>query len=900
MNRPPRLAERLLRIALRGDDAECLLGDLLEAYEQRTARLGGRAARRWFWRQVVTTLWWRGWREPRQCQHDRGRARARRSGGDGVLQGIWNDLRYGARALRRSPTFTFVAAGTLALGIGGSALLFVLVDAILVRPLPFERSDRLVEIQVNTGGPGWYGSSEPEYLDYLELDALSGVAAFSTGMAVLGDTEPPRRLRLARTTANLMPLLGVRALLGRTISAEEDHPDGERVAVLGHGLWQEAFGGRADILGQTLRLDGVPHTVVGVMPPSFAFPTPHHRLWVPLRLDRGEPWTRNNHYLSVIARLADDASIERARAALEALAAESSLRYRDTYPETGYRVKVESALDSVVGGVRAGLLLLSVAVGLVLLIACGNVANLVLWRAHARRGELDLRAALGATRRRVTRQLLAESLVLGASSGVLGVALAAAAGAFLRGHLPPELPRLHEVGVEWRAVLFCVVVTVGATILCGLYPALRAGAVHLGGGSRSARHVAGSSSPWTRRALVVFQLTLAVLLLCSTALVLRSLSALQRVDPGFDPERTLTVEVTAPRRAAPPPASPEAERRDQAATVDFFRRAEEELTRIPGVVAVGALAALPLESGLSGWSLQVEGRVVDDIGEAPAAAVQQATPGSLEAMGLELVAGRFFDESDRAGALPVVVVSESLARELWNGEALGRRMKVFAEEYAWMEVVGIVGDVRQQGLDVAPLPTWYVPHAQAYETAYYSPRTMTVAVRAAGEPSEIARVVLERLRTVDPAAALGEPRELREVVRASTGQPRFLSSLLGAFAATALFLAAVGVYGSLSIGVTLRRREIGVRMALGARRGEVIGSIAAEGALLALAGCVIGLGAGFALRRLLEGVLFGVAPGDPWSLGLSVVVLLAVALGASLAPAWRASRTDPATTLRSE
>ena len=807
------------------------------------------------------------------------------------MPAFWTDLRYAARTLAKNPVFSTVAALTLALGVGMNALVFTVINGVLLRPLPYEDPGRLAVVEVNAGGSGWYGSSEPEFLDYEGLRSFSDVAAVDTSRWTLGGVAEPRRVRVAHTTANLMPLLGVEPFLGRTFRAEEDQPGAPRITVLSYGFWQAEYAGRRDVLGESVILNGTPHTVLGVMPAGFALPSPDYVAWTPLRLDREKPWGRNNHYLSVLGRLAPGLSHEQAAVEIRTLAARLTADHPDFYPEEGFNARLRPLLDSLVGDVKSSLLLLLGAVGLVLLIACVNVANLFLWRGEARRRELAVRSALGASRSRLVRQLLAEALLIAGLGGALGVALNQAGGALLLRAIPDFMPRLHEVRFDAAVLAFCLALVGLTMFVFGLLPALRASKIDLTNSLRIAEHQLSRSSRYVRQGLVVGQVAMAVMLVLGAGVMVRSLVNLYRVDPGFDADGVLTMELSAPRESYSTPQQ----------VVDYFASAIDAVRGVSGVREAGAVGSLPLAAGTSTWSFVIKGQDAEDVGDAPAAVVQQVTPGYFRALGLELVEGRLFTPRDRADSLPVVLVNEAMAKAFWPGQSpLGERMRVFDGEHPFMEIVGVVGDVRHQGLAEEVRPKWFVPHAQSYATAYYSPRTLTLTVRAATDLDAVQGTVVAALRSIDATVPISRLRTMKDVVDLSLATPRFTVLLLALFGGVALLLAAVGVYGVMSVAVSQRVFEIGVRMALGARRAAILRWMLGEGLVLAVSGGLIGLLGSRGLASLLESFLFGVGAGDLLVSSMAVALLLAIALAASFVPAWRASRIDPARTLRTQ
>ncbi len=660
-----------------------------------------------------------------------------------MLSSIGQDLKYGIRTLAMSPMFTIVAVLTLALGAGASTAIFSVVDGVVLRPLPFKDPGRLTRITVSTRGQNWHGTSEPEFVDMrAQIDAFEAVAAYDTWTLTLGDSVEPRRFLAISATAELFPILGVEPLLGRTFAADEDQPGADLVAVLSYGMWRRDFGGSTNVLGQTIFINERPVIVVGVMPAEFSFPNPDYEAWLPQRLDLGNLWERNNHYLDVVGRLKRGVTMREAQAELDVQAANSTTAYPEFYGDKGYQIRVERLHDSVVGDVKKTLLVLLAAVGFVLLIACVNVANLLLSRGEARKREIAVRAALGAGRSRLGRQLLTESVLLAAAGGLAGLALAFVGGGALLSLAPDSIPRLENVQIDMRVLGFALGMVVATGMIFGVAPAWHAARADvneiLKGGGRT--QVGGRGARFVRRTLVVAQLAMAVLLVLGAGIMIQSFANLSRVDPGVRADGVLTLRLSPLRSRVPDPVS----------TVRYYQDLVERVEALPGVRSVGAVARLPLATGTNNWSFQIDGREVESVGEAPAANVQQATPGYFKSVGLSLVRGRLFDDGDHAEAQPVVIINERMAREHWPDEdPLGKRMRVFTEGYPWMEIVGIVRDVKHFGLDAEVPAKWYVPHAQAYVSAYSSPRSMTLVLQTAIEPKSLIAPTRAAVREFD-------------------------------------------------------------------------------------------------------------------------------------------------------
>lgn len=808
-----------------------------------------------------------------------------------MLRSAVQSVHHAFRALTHSPAFVVITACTLAVGIGSTTAIFSVVDAVLLRPLPYPRSDQLVALRYATRDREMDNHSEPEYWDMArEIDAFSAVAAYRESNPVLGSATEPERVPVVHGTASLLRLLAVEPRLGRIFTDEDDVAGADAVVVLSHGLWTRVFGADPSAVGSTILLEDRPRTVVGVMPEGFSFPRPDIHAWLPLGLDREEPWARNNHYLRVVARLADGRGVAAATAELDALGLRATRLHPDFYSS---RVWFRPYLlrDRMVGDVRTPLLLLLGAVAGVMLIAAVNAASLFLARGEGRRGELAVRTALGAGRVRVASQLVAESLLVSLAAAVAGVAVAYLGVAGLARLAPADIPRLEQVAVDGRVLAFGLGVALATGLLFGLVPAVQGWRSDvrevLSAGGRGG--IGNRGAGRFRRTLVVVQLSLATILVLGSGLLLRSFRELRRVDLGFVPEGTLVVPLSPGVSSVAP----------NEAAVAFFRELEGRLRRLPGVRSVGSALRVPLAGGHDDLSIRVEGDEATSVGEAPAPGMQWATPGYFEAMGIELRSGRLFAEADDAGAPPVAVVNESLARELWPGEdPLGKRVRMWSDPWPWMEIVGVVADVKHYGVSMAASTKLYIPHAQGFVSAYYAPSALSLFVRTDGDPGVLAAPVRAVVREVGPAVPIGEMRTMAEIVDAALARDRFTLLLLGVFATVALLLAAIGVYGVTAQAVAARRREIGLRMAVGAPTRSVAGAVLREGLALATVGLAVGLAGGLILSRLMRAALYEVSPADPWALASTAPLLALVVAVASLVPALRAARVDPVSALR--
>jgi putative ABC transport system permease protein len=801
--------------------------------------------------------------------------------------------------MRRRPGFTALAVITLALGIGANSAIFSVVRAVLLRPLPYAEPDRLVSL--HTRGLAFAQGdwlSQPEIWDIETVPSVAGVAAYSDGVALnlTGRGEPERAIGAA-ATASLFPLLGIAPLVGRAFGPEEDVPGGPDVVVLSHGFWQRSFGGDPTVVGTTLVMNGVGREVLGVMPPEFTLPLDLQNpapadFWIPIRFDRAQTDSRGSHYLLGLARLRPGATIQTLGAEMAALSAR--LTADGLYsPESRFALWGQPVQEQVVGEIRPILVVLLTAVGFVLLIACVNVANLLLARAEARTREFAVRTALGAARGRLLRQLVVEHALLGLLGGMVGLGLAALGVRALVALDPTVVPRAHEIGVDGWVLLFTGGLAGLAAVLFGLAPMLYAARRDIGvwlkeGGARGA--TAGVTRQRFRQVLVAAELALAILLLAGAGLTLRTFQALLAVDPGFEPRGVLTMRLV----------TPSATYRDPPHVAEFYRAVLERVRALPGVTAAGAVRVLPLAATIGDWSIDLEGRMPPQ-GQDFDGDWQIVSPGYFEAMGVRLLAGRLLSDGDHFDAPPVAVINETMARQYWpNGSALGQRFRLNGPDAPWIQIVGVVRDEKHAGLGAAVNRKWYRPHAQWTQSLTSPIRGMTLVIRTAGDPLALVGSVREAVRAVDANLPVAEVRTLEDVVERSVARQRFTMLLLGVFAAVALTLGAVGVYGVMASWVTERTHEIGIRLALGATRGEVAALVVRQALRPAAAGVLVGGGAALALTGLLRNLLYGVAPRDPVTFAAAPVLLGVVALAASWIPARRAAGLDPVGALRRE
>ena len=805
------------------------------------------------------------------------------------MDSLLQDVRFAIRVLRKSPAFTLVAVLTLALGIGANAAIFSLVRAILLQPLPYRDADRLVMIWNEYGGKP-ASNSPPDYLDRKkESRTLDEIAAFRAVSLNLSGTGTPQRVPAARVTASFFSTLGVPPELGRVFSASEDVPGNNYVVVLSHGCWQRRFGGDASLVGRSVRLNGQPHTVIGVMPPDFNALLPDQEAWVPIAFTPKQMSddNRGNEYLDVIARYKPQVDPAQVEAEMDAIAATVPERFqdrRDFLLSASWGAQVVPLREQFVGDARPALLVLTFAVGLVLLIACANVGNLLLVRATKREREVALRAALGAGRARIVRQLLVESVLLSAMGGVAGLLLAQGGVWLARKLGPATVPLLERVDVDASVLLFLLGVSVASGILFGLLPVLRLSRGDLHASLKEGKgNVGGSGRQRLGGTLVVAEFAISLILLTGTGLLLRSLGRLVQVDPGFESENRLTIALSLPAASYPDGARREA----------FFRTLLTRVEALPGVVSAGAVQSLPLAGTEDTSTLALEGRPTPAGQAEPSAEYRMVTPGYRRAMGIPLVKGRDFDGRDSADSARVMMVNELAARRFWpNEDPIGKRISF--GDTRWYEVVGVTGSVRHKGLDVAGREQVYLPHAQDPQPNMY------LVVHTNLPPEPMSRAIRQAVSELDGDLPIYDVRTMAQRLDRSLALRRSGVVVLVAFACAAMLLAALGLHGVMAYSIAQRTREIGIRMALGAQRREVLGMVVGQGMKLALAGAAVGtLGALFVMR-LLEGLLYGVKPNDAPTLVAGAFLLSTVALFTCYLPARRATGVDPVVALRHE
>ncbi|MET0554263.1 MAG: ABC transporter permease [Vicinamibacteria bacterium] len=817
------------------------------------------------------------------------------------LRQVAQDVRYALRAMARHRAFTAAALSTLALGIGANTAVFSLVWTVLLKPLPYAAPDRLVAVWNRWDGSPAATLSAPEYLDYAERTGSLAIAAQAPASVSLGGIGTPERVQAVAVTANLLEVLGTAPALGRNLRADEERSGNGRVALVSDALWRRRFGADPAVVGRTVSVDGEPFEIVGVLPRGFRLPIEFRlanaaEIVVPLELDRAASRARRGgHFLQAVARLAPGADLARARAETSALVADLARTYPEEHDQGNFGVAVQPLGPDLLGPSRPVLAVLAGAVALVLLLTCAHVAGLLLARSEGRRQELAVRAALGADRFRLVRQLLTEAAALALAGAALGLAVAAATVRATAALAPASLPRLEEAALDGPVLAFAAGTALLAALAFGALPALqisRAGVASVLG--ETARGGAGGRA-FVRRALVASQVAIAVVLLAGAGLLLKSYARLQAMPAGFDPERTLSLRLDVPASRYPG--------RDEVTA--FFARLLDDVRTLPGVTSAGAANGLPLAVSTGDWGFDIEGR--PRAGSRPAGAADwfTVTPGYFETLRIPLVHGRLPASADGRDAPPVIFLNRTAARQLFAGsDAIGQRLRLTRStgaEQPWRTVAGVVGDVRHRGLERAPRPEMYLPHAQfLHFSAGVQSRALSVVVRTETEPLALGPAVRAAVARLDPEVPVAQVRTMGSVVAGSLADRRRDLALLGAFAALALALSAVGLYGLCATTVAQRSREIGVRMALGAARAQVAGLVLGESLRLAQAGLAAGLAVALLAAGALRGMLFEVAPRDAGVLAAVAALLLATSALASLAPALRAARSDPAATLRDE
>jgi putative ABC transport system permease protein len=804
---------------------------------------------------------------------------------------LLQDLRLTLRGLARTPGFTAVVLLTLALGIGANAAIFSVVNGVLLRPLPFPNPDGLVDFRHQS--PYWT-VSEPEFKDYRrDMRSLERLAAWTGYDANLAGDQDPVRITGARVSDGFFTVLGIDPLMGRTFAPEEEKPAQvpSPVIVISEGVWRSWFGSDPKILTREVRLNGIPRRVIGVMPGRFGYPEAGTGVWLPLRLNYDSLWTRNNHYLLMVGRLRPGATAVQATLEANLLTRRWLKDFPETYfPDKPFVAEVQPLMERLLNNSRPYLVTLLGAVAFVLLIACANVANLLLIRGEARRRELSIRTALGASGRRLVSQQLTESGVLALVGGGLGLLVAWGGVRILLRIAPASLPRLEHVRLDAPVLLFTLVVSLGTGLLFGLLPALRAARGDAAGalrdGTRSASSRGGARA---RRALVMGEVALAVVMLSGAGLLVRTLRGLQAIDIGFDASRILTARLNLP------PLDYQVD----AKAIAVIQQIEERARALPGVVSAGIMGWTPVVGGGGTWSIVIDGREVKEIAAAPSADPLQVTPGYFPTLGVRIIKGRAFTEQDREDAPPVAIINEAMAKQLWPGQdPVGHTLRMFNPQSPWATIVGVARDIRSRGVEGTVPPTMFFPYAQSGKSAYFLPRQFTVAVKTTGNPEAMGTALRRLVRELDRGAPVSEVRSMESVMGTALSSRRFTTLLLGWFAGLALLLAGIGIYGVIAYGVSQRTYEIGLRQALGANRGSVLALILAEGFKLTGVGLAVGLVATVATGRLIGALLVNVKATDPVTLVAVAVLLTGVAGLASWVPARRAMAVSPTEALR--
>ena len=878
---PPRLALRLLHVALPAEAREELVGDLLEEFVARSAQRGIAAARRRFWLETLAAVVKLGFRARRN--------REAVIKGDSLMTNLIANLRYGARVLRRAPTFTAICVLTLGLGIGATTAIYSLVSPILFRSLPYPSPNRLMMVWERDDQGRQTNTSYLTYRDFArESKSIASSAAMGSWMITLSQNGDGERVEGQRVSWSFFRTLGVRPALGRDFFEEEDAPDRNRVVILGHGLWERRFGSDSSLVGRTITLNGMPYTVAGVLPATFeSVLSPRSQIWRVLGYSPALPYAcRTCRHLRMVARLREGVSREAAQSDLDRISTRLVATYPKEYSAAGTRLI--SVQESVGGSVRPVLLAILGAVVLVLLISAANVTHLQIARAIRREQEFAIRTALGAGRSRLAGQLLAEGMLLAVAGGVAGVVIGALTLPLLIARLPDTLPRLAAVHLDWPTLGIIALITLTLGAVVGLVPAWRGDGSRLATSLRGGSRLTGSGRHVLRSGLVMGEVALALMLLIGAGLLSRSLLRLLDVNAGFDPSHVLTMEVqaTGPKY------------RDDAALYQHRDRLLAAVRAVPGVASAATTTMLPLGGDFNRYGVHAMDKPLDNPELAPSADRYVVTPDYLAVMRIPLLQGRVFSDMDNRDITPpVVLVSAGLAERIWPQEnAIGKHVQIGGTNSPWRTVVGVVGNVHHVGLDENFSMQVYIPDQQ-WEGGE---NAVVLAVRTTGDPTAVAAAVRSAAHSVDPTQPILNVATMERVVSASTAQRRLALVLFAAFAGLAALLAGAGIYGVLATRVAEQTKEIGVRTALGATPNRILGLVIRQGASLVAIGLVAGLAGALALTRFLASLLFGVTPTDPTTIALVVMGLAVVALIACVVPAMRALRVDPIRALREE
>ena len=818
------------------------------------------------------------------------------------MQNLVQDMRFGIRMLVKKPGASLVAILTLALGIGANAAIFSIVNTVLLRPLPYKDPERLVAIWENIPSQGQSRVSPANFFDWKKQStSFEGMSTYGGSAMTLTGVGEPEQLSGTRVSAGYFDVVGIKPMLGRAFLGDEYEVGKGQVVILGNGLWRRRFGSDPQILNKSVTLDGQPLTVVGVMPPGLypvrpttaghlSFGEEQQHYWIPMSFAAEWAAVRSAHVLGVVGRLKHGVTLDQARAEMNTIGA----RLEQQYPANkGEGILVNPFMNEMVGDVRPALLILFLAVGLVLLIACANIAGLRLAQHSARSKEIAIRAALGAPRRRIITQFFIEGLILSVVGAIAGLAVAAVGMKTLVSLVPQDIPRLSDVGLDWRVLSFTLLLSIGSCVLFGLIPAWHASEPDLHNALEQAGRSSGPGSYRLlfRKSLVVFQVSIAVMLVIGAGLLIRSFWLLQQVDPGFQPERVLSVGITLPFTKYAEP-----QRINQ-----FFSALQNDIVSVPAVKSAAIAYDHPLQTN---WteSFEIEGQVIPSDQRAPVANFNPISPDYFKTVGTQLVSGRHFNADDNHDHPGVAIVNEAFVRKyLPDGNVIGRRIKTNQapriwrdDRYAWFQIVGVVRDVKNSGLKEAGEPTYYLPAAQA------PLQDMMLLVRTSSEPTAIITSVQRAVWSIDPNQAIADVKTMEQVISDSVAQPRFNMLLMVMFGVLALLLAVVGIYGLLSYAVTQRKQELGIRMALGANRVDVLKLVLRQGMTLALLGEAVGLLGALALTRVMRGLLFGIGPFDAGTFVTVAIATTLVALAACYIPARRATKVDPLVALRNE
>jgi predicted permease len=820
------------------------------------------------------------------------------------MNSLAQDLRIALRAFARNPGFALAAILSLAVGIGANTSIFSVADALLLRPLPYKDASRLVILWNRSPGldilQDWFSTAQ--YLDIKNgHHGFEEVAIASGGNDNLTGEGEPARVGTVRVSSNLLPMLGAKPAAGRLFLPDEDAPDRPATAILSYGMWARHYGSESRMLGKSITINGKTYEVVGILAKSFSLP--HEVLptlygpeqpdvFLPFPLGPKAAGIRTHEDYNILGKLKTGVTVAQAQAEMDTITARLRRDYPESYPPNGgLTFGIVPLLEQVVGDVRRSLLVLLSAVGFVLLIACANVANLLLSRAVVRQQEIAVRSALGASRGRIIRQLLTESLLLSLSGGLLGVILSVWSVKWIHVLGTKSIPRLADVGIDGRVLLFTALISFFSGILFGLAPALRVSRIDLNTTLKDAsRGSAGTSAVWgrgnnIRRLLVVSELALSVVLLIAAGLLIRSFARLQNVAPGFNPQNVLTFELALNGRRYG----------DRQIVLNTYHQLWSVFEQIPGVTAAGGITALPLSQSFAWTPITVDGRAPLPGEKFLNADARVAGGRYFQAMEIPLQSGRFFNEEDIAGKPPAVIIDEFMAEQLWPGkDAVGKRIHMVESDVPWLNVVGVVGRVKHESLDSDPRIAFYLPQTQ------YPSRAMTLVLRSQFDPSVLSPEVKKELRSIDPDLPMYSVRTMTERVEESLARRKFSMLLLALFAGFALALATIGIYGVMAYLVNQGTREIGIRMALGATQREILNLVVSQGMTLAGSGVAIGVAAAFVFTRLMRSLLFGIHAADPATFGAISLLLTVVALLATYIPAKRAARVDPMLCLRSE